>query len=1111
MKKKPLLYFLKAGSELTKILRIMRFITIMMIIGIFQVNASVYSQNEVFSFKESGLTMRGVFKTIEKTSKFKFFFNDDLTNVDKRVDLVASKMKIDQVLDAVLAGTNLSYKILENNLIIISPSVLLQQKKITGTITDANTGQPLIGVSIKIKGTNRGAVTDVNGKYTLEVPNQSMVLVYTYMGYLTESMPVSGMTDFDIKLKPDVKTLDEVVVVGYGTQKKSLIVGSSSSISEKLFKAQPVTRVDQILQGRASGVQITNDGGAPGGDVRIRVRGSNSFSGDNSPLYVIDGYVGADFNTLNPDDIASIEVLKDAASTAIYGSRGANGVIIITTKVGKKGDMKVDFGYRYYSSNVLKKWNTLNAGDFAQIVNERLLASNQSTKFTDAEIANYRATGGTDWQNEVFRTAPGQEYQLGISGGNDKTSYLISGNYLGQDGIILNSNYKRYSIRSNINSQLSKKFSTRFIFNGSRRENLNTDGTAERGSIVSQALSWAPTTPVRDASGKYIYVDPTSSLFENPVAMGTEVESRAEKTNANIVTGLRYDIIEGLSFDTQFGLNYLNTQTKNYSGILSAKSPQASAGRASGEDITWQNTNTLNYKRTFNKVHAFDITVVNENQHYTGTAFNVNVNNLTYPDLKFDNLALSKSSIVGSGYSSWALSSLLGRVNYSFNDRYLFSGAIRRDGSSKFQGDHKYSVFPSLALGWRVSQESFMKSLPFINNFKIRGSWGLTGNQAISPYGTLSSYVTNTDDAGVVFNGNTPTVITNGIMMGNPGNPDLKWETTEQTNVGVDVDALGGRISLTVDYFDKKTRDLLMLNSLPGYLGGYSIMSNIGKVQNKGWEFSLSGTPVSNKDFTWTSSLNFSILDNKVLNIGKKLDTLILSGATVLIKGQRMNSYWGYKFLGTWKPSETAEAAKYGCVPGDAKYDDRNKDGKITTADYQVIGNGMPKTSIGWNNTFTYKNWSLNMFLQGLFGYDKMDYTYALGMVGGTDTKEIIFSDIKNRYIAGVNETSDIPAFGGNANNSLVQTSRFIEKGGFLRLKNLSLSYDLPKSALKNIAGIRVFVSVTNLLTFTKYKGIDPESNSSATSGTYTDLQQGKDYGSYPNSRTYTAGINFSF
>jgi TonB-dependent starch-binding outer membrane protein SusC len=993
----------------------------------------------------------------------------------------------------------------------------LLAQSIRGRVS-SDKGEALPGVSVVVKGTTIGTATDSEGRYALNLSDEATTLVFSFIGYATEEVAINNRTVIDVTLLPDVKALSEVVVVGYGTQKRSDVTGALSSVSEKDFREQPVTRVDQALQGRVPGVQVTNAGGAPGGDVRIRIRGANSLSGDNDPLYVVDGFVGADFTTINPQDIASIEVLKDASATAIYGSRGANGVIIITTKGGRKGEMRVDVGARVYSSELIKRYNTLDAAEFAETVNARDLAltapgQTYTPRFTDAQIQAFRANGGTDWQDEIFRTAPGQEYQLGLSGGNEKTSYLISANFLDQKGIINNSGFKRYSFRTNIASQISQKFSVRLNLTGTRKENLNTGGTGQRSGALSQALAWAPTTPVRDANGNYTLFDPTSSLFANPVAITNESEYLAQNTNANLVSGFRYEFIPGLSFDVQLGLNYLNSQSKSFQGVPATRG-LSYAGRSSGENITWQNINTLNYKKTFNSVHSLDFTAVFETQQFTGTGFNVNVTNLTYPSQKYDNLALSASSNINSGYQRWSLLSLLGRVNYSFKDRYLFSATVRRDGSSKFQGDNKFSVFPSVALGWRVSEEGFMKDFAAISNLKIRGSWGLTGSQAIGPYGTMSTYVTNLDDAGVVFNGNNKS-ITAGILMGNPGNATLKWETTEQVNVGAELGLFNERVSLVVDYFVKNTRDLLMLRGLPDYVGSYSIYSNIGKIQNKGWEFGLNVVPIQKGDFTWSSSINLSLLENRVISLDGQRDTIPLN-ENVLITGQPMNSFYGYRYLGTWKPDQADEALRYNLRPGDARYEDVNNDGRFDEKDYQIIGNGMPKTSIGWNNTFTYKGLSLNIFLQGLYGFDKFNYTYAYGMVGSTDAKEIILSDIRNRYIPGVNETSDIPAFSGAGSNAFVQTSRFVEKGDFLRLKNVSLAYTLPKSFLKNIADIRVFVSATNLLTFTNYRGIDPESNSSAVSGLTwqnfgTDVQQGLDYGSYPNSKTYTAGINFSF
>jgi outer membrane receptor protein involved in Fe transport len=378
----------------------------------------------------------------------------------------------------------------------------------------------------------------------------------------------------------------------------------------------------------------------------------------------------------------------------------------------------------------------------------------------------------------------------------------------------------------------------------------------------------------------------------------------------------------------------------------------------------------------------------------------------------------------------------------------------------------------------------------------------------------LSSYVTNVDDAGVVFNGNGGPLVA-GILLGNPGNVNLKWETTEQFNLGLDVEILKGKLRLSADYFVKNTRDLLMLRPLPGYIGGYSIQSNIGELQNKGWEFALNTTPVRSNGFEWTSTLNVALLKNKIVRLRTERDTIPLN-ENVLIPGQPMNAFWGYKYLGTWKANQADEAALSKLKPGDARYEDLDRNGVLNEKDQQVLGNGTPNVSIGFNNTFTYKNLSLNLFFQGLLGFDKLNYTYANGIMGSTDAKEITFADIRDRYIPGVNETSDIPAFSSASTNSLIQTSRFVEKGDFVRLKNVSLTYTLPKTLLKNIAAVRLFVSATNLLTFTKYKGIDPESNSNAVSGITwqnfgTDVQQGIDYGAYPNSKTYTAGINFSF
>ncbi|GAB3938549.1 TonB-dependent receptor [Larkinella terrae] len=1063
-----------------------------------------------------------VLEKIGKLSDVRFMYSPELIQSERTVSIMARNRKLELILSDLLTPLKISYEIAGNQILLkrmittgqrldetgITVETAVLAYNVTGRVTD-NVGGVIAGATVLLKGsTNTGTATDGNGRFTLNVPDGNHTLVISSIGFISREVSISNnTTSLEISLQADIKSLNEVVVVGYGTQKKSDVTGSLSSIAVDDFKEQPVTRLDQILQGRAAGVQVTNASGSPGGDVRIRIRGANSINGDNSPLYVVDGFVGADFNNINPDDIASLEVLKDASATAIYGSRGANGVIIITTKTGKKGSMQVNFGTRFSSSQVLKKMDMLSAVDYAEVVNARAVVGNSNPVFTQAQIDGFRQNGGTDWQNEVLRKAGGQEYQLGISGGNDKTTYLISSNYLNQNGIVNNSDFKRYTIRSNIASQVSDKFSVRLNFLGTRRENHNTSGTGARGSALGQAFAWAPTTPIRDAKGQYTYRDPVGSIFENPVALTTDADNRTNRTSVNLIGGLRYEFIPGLSLDVQYGVNYINQQDKTFSGpIISSMLPRA--GRSSGEQITLQSTNALNYKRLFNKIHSLEITGVFETQKQTGESFYANATNLTYPAQSYNNLALAASNLIGSGYSRWSLMSYLGRVNYALKDRYLLSATVRRDGSSKFQGDNKFSVFPSVALGWRLTEETFMKSQRIFSNLKLRGSWGLTGNQAINPYGTLSTYITNVDDAAVAFtSGYFTNGITNGIILGNPGNPNLKWETTEQLNLGTDMEFLNGKISLSADYFVKNTRDLLLSQPLPAYIGGNSILRNVGEVQNKGWEIAVEATPVTRKNFSWNTSINAALVNNKVVRLGSAKDTIFAATEFVLIPGQTMAAFWGLNYLGTWKPGEADQAARYGNKPGDAHYQDLNNDGVIGPKDYQIIGNGMPKTTLGWNNTFNYKGLSLNIFFQGVFGFDKLNYTYAAGIVGSTDVRQPTYAAIKDRYIPGVNETSDIPAFSNAKENFLTQTSRFLEKGDFVRLKNISLAYSIPKSVLKNIGTVRVFVSGTNLLTFTKYKGIDPES----TSNSVGDVAQNIDHGSYPNAKTITAGLNVTF
>lgn len=981
------------------------------------------------------------------------------------------------------------------------------QKTVSGKLTDKSTNEPLMGATVLVKGTTMGANTGMDGEFTVSVPDENAVLVVSYIGYVTTEVTVGNQTQINISLSSDL-TLDEVVIVGYGTQLKKDLTGSISSISDEQYKNQPVNRVDQILQGRSAGVNVTNSSGAPGGNVSIRIRGANSINGNNEPLYVIDGFVGGDFRDVNPSDIESLQVLKDASATAIYGSRGANGVVLITTKSGTAGAPKLSFTARYITATILDTWELMDAATFAETANARARDLGINEIFTAGEISGFRQNGGTDWQDEILRTGNGQEYQLDYSGGSDAVSYFISGNYLDQDGTIINSDFKRYSLRTNIKANLSSKLKADLKMNFVRRENNNTVGDGNTSGPLSGALAWSPTTPARDENGILLVRDPISSIKSNPIELALNDQIREGNTlNAN--GGFNYEILDGLTAAVNFGFSYSNEQGKNFNANTISDNPNAA--RSSLERLFLQNTNSINYKRLFGAKHSLDLTGVIEHQLLQSDYFITNASGLQFPDLRYNNITLASSLTGDAVKTKETIRSYIGRVNYSFDNRFLVTAAIRTDGSSKFRGDNQFGAFPSIALGWRLSEESFMQG-GFFDDLKLRASYGQTGSQAVPVFGTVTTFGTSNFDAATSFQNG---VVTSGIIIGNPGNANLKWETTQQMNVGVDFSILDSRLSGTVDYFVKNTTDLLLSEPLPQYSGGGSIFRNLGEVKNTGFEFSLSALIIDGSDFSWSSNFNASFLTNEVVNIGDReqifLDGDAGAGLTnlpemVIIPGNSLSNYWGLKYLGTWKTSEADLAQQFGNVPGDSRYEDVNGDGVIGGDDYQIIGTGIPTTLLGWNNTFTYKNFTLNAFFQSMMGFDKWNFSYAQAVMPVADAREATHVDVLDRWVAGSNENSDIPAFSGTNVNE-IQSSRFVESGDFIRLKNLSVAYQLPRDLFTGFKGGSLMIAGTNLLTITDYRGLDPE----AFSNRGPSDARGADGGAYPNSKTWTFSANVIF
>lgn len=990
------------------------------------------------------------------------------------------------------------------SLLLVTTAVFAQTHQISGKVSDV-AGQPVAGADVFVVGTTNGTTTDQNGNYVLSVSPQD-VIRFAFLGFVDQDVKAGNQTVLNVTLVEDTQFLEEVVVVGYGTIKKSSAAGSQSSVSDKAFADQRVTRIDQALQGRATGVQVTNTGGAPGAEVRIRIRGANSILGDNSPLFVVDGFVGADFNDINPNDILSMEVLKDAASTAIYGSRGANGVVLVTTKNGAKNEkVSVSYAGSVSVSNVLKKFDLLNAEEFAQVYNEYNEAVGSSARYTMDDFAK---NGGFDYQDYVFRTALGQQHQLALAGGSNSTQYRVSGNFLKNEGIIKPSEYQRMAINANVNSQINKRLSVRFSGSGIVSSGSRTAGdyTGANG-VLTQALGWAPVTNPYTEDGGYTQNDPYSSVKSNPLSMINDSESINERFNVRVLGGITYEIIDGLKFDFSAAGSKTSTVGKSWSGdYISNGKPSSS--KSTSTSSTVQTTTQLSYDKTFGK-HYINAVVANETQSYKYENLNGTATNLLFAYLKYDNLSQAESNTVNSGYSSWALLSYLARVNYTYDNRYVLSLSVRRDGSSKFADGHKFSTFPSAALAWNAHNEQFIKNLGVFSTLKVRASYGLTGNQAISSYATLSSYKTSGQQ--YAFSNGT---YTSGMNIGNPGNPDLKWETTAQTDLGLELGFFKGRLTAEIDYYRKDTRDLLMNKQIADYQGGGTITSNIGAIRNSGIEFMVAGDIIAKKNFTWNSSLNYSYLKNQVVDLGEEeyvTSYADFSGSQENIPefiykvGEPLGSIYGLKYLGPWQKSEADEAAKYGMKPGDAKYEDLNGDYQYSGDDAQIIGHGMPTHTLGWNNTITWNKFTINAFFQGVFGVDKMNYTRMMYLKATNDYRAPTSAEALDRYIPGVQEDAYIPAY-SSTSKWFAQSSMFLEDASFIRLKNLSVAYAFK---VKRVGDFSVSLNATNLFTITSYKGIDPEASNLG--GGSSDIRQSVDYAAYPNSRTFTLGVNVTF
>ncbi|WP_166963813.1 SusC/RagA family TonB-linked outer membrane protein [Yeosuana marina] len=986
--------------------------------------------------------------------------------------------------------------------ILIGGIVNAQEKTITGLVTTNEDGMGLPGVNIVVKGTSNGTSTDFDGNYSIKVNNNSAVLVFSYVGYITKEISVESQSVINVILEVDASALDEVVVVGYGTTKKSDITGSVSSVKSEELTAFPVLSAEQALQGRAAGVAVqSNNGAEPGAPIAVKIRGNTSINASSAALLVVDGFVGGTMPQAS--DIESMEVLKDASATAIYGSRGANGVILVTTKKGKKGKMTVEINSSYASQSISKELDLLNADQFA----------NYQQGINPGYV---QGPANTNWQDLIYRSGNTANHQISFSGGTDTMNFYVSGNYFDQKGVVINSGFERFSFLSNIDAQITDKLKLGFNAFGSRsnKKGVSTQAdTGGRGSgdVISIAYRFAPDLGILNDAGQNTS-NSVGDDVDNPYAIATESidETTTDNYRANFYAD--YELIEGLSFKTTFGFSTLNGTRGTFKPstlVTTAGGVGGIAGVLSSKESDILSENYLTYNKEIGKGNLTLLAGYSyqksKTERYSAGAQGFISNSVSYYNLAGGSTPL----IPTSSLTETEIKSVFGRLNYDYDDKYLLTFTARRDGSSNFAKNEKYAFFPSGALGWKISNEDFLKDNTSISNLKLRASYGVTGNQAIQPYQSLASF---RSIYAVVGDKTVSAIVPNQLS-----NPDLKWESSYQTNVGLDFGLLKNRISLTLDYYNIDTKDVILGDtSVPEYVGflNQTTLKNIGEINNKGFEITLTTRNISNDNFTWTTDFNWSRNRNKVVSLING-DDIFLDAAPghflqdqthILREGEAVGLFYGYEYMGVNQGGTLpAGTASFTNTPGEELFADLDGNGTITTADRKIIGDPNQDWTAGLNNTFRYKDFDLGVFFQAAYGGDIFSFTALELASGGSNA-----STEALRAWTPTNTDTNVPSAAVRGKRI---TSRFVYDGSYVRLKNLALGYTVPTNIAEKMGmdKIRLSISGQNLLTFTDYPGTDPEVSYKASGNQNSNVNQGFDYGNYPNIKSVTFSINLKF
>lgn len=1141
--------------------RIMKITSSLLLWVCLHVSASSVSQTVTIKADQQPLIK--VLATVKKQTGYRIMYNDRFVSPTMLVSIDVTGQPFERVLDQLLTPNRLTYHI-EGKTIAISrmapgqpettqriDQYQSQQRVVSGKVTDEK-GNPLEGVTVRVKESGAGTTTNANGHYEIRFSGGGNTLVFTIMGFKSAEMQIDSRSVINMSLQPTVNDLDEFVVVGYGTVKKEDLTGAVGQVSISDMQKAPVRSFDEALAGRVAGITVSSTDGQPGSAVNIVVRGNNSITQDNSPLYVVDGFPieNPDNNTINPEDIESLVVLKDASATAIYGARGANGVILITTKQGKLGAAKVTMNAWYGVQQIPETPALLSPYEYVKFQLER--SPGDTTSVNSAAyrylrggltLDSYRDAPIIDWQSKMFRVAPMQNYSLSITGGTADTKYAISGSILDQDGVVINSDYKRYQGRVVLDQMIGKQLKVGINTNYSymKQRGISPSASAMSGGSATSAMMYSvwgyrPFGADLEEEEQDEFVDPSIDFRYNPVVnqLNTvrDINSNNLAANAyaeyNITPELKLRITGGITANQRQNIQFNNEHT--YMGNPRLRQGGINGSVMYSHNNSWVNENTLRYTKEFNRDHSLILLAGFTQQGVKTSAYGGSANVLPEQANSVDWLDNGTPSAITARSSTNTLASFLWRANYNFRSKYLLTASFRADGSSKFAPENHWSYFPSGAIAWRFSEEDFMKNARAISDGKFRVSYGITGNNRVGDFPYLSQYTTSPISQGYTFNNeNVPGTIP--FML---GNPKLKWETTSQTDIGVDLEFFNGRINFTADAYRKKTTDLILNSTIPTSYGYSTIYKNIGSVQNQGLEFSLSTVNVKTADFSWSSDFNISFNNNKVLSLTENQESITnlyapydngskTIPAFIAKIGQPLGLMYGPVWDGIYQISDFDQATagtyvlkstvptngnvRTSIQPGDIKYKDINGDGIVDSRDFAITGRGIPLHTGGFNNNFAYKGFDLNVFLQWSYGNDILNIN-RLVFESGTRIGLNQFASFADRWTP-ENQSNTIHRTRGEGPVANQYSTRVIEDGSYLRLKTVSLGYTLSKDIMKtlHVQSLRLYVSAQNLHTWTAYSGMDPEVS------IYNDsaLTPGVDYSAYPRARTITFGANVTF